>query len=158
MIMNMAVRVNAITVNMVEPNQLALVWGQVEKWLDHGEKFFRGYYKPDHIFNAISQGMMQLWIGHTNAKIRIIMLTQLDFYPEGTQLRFVYMGGEPRTFALIEHLFGKVEQWGVQHGAIAACVIGREAWIKKLAKYGYQKKSVLLVKPLVNTFGQTWSH
>lgn len=146
-----------IEVFLVKPEQVSLVWGQVTQWLDKGEKFFRGYYKNDHIYNAILGGQMQLWIGYKNAQVKIIMLTQLDFYPEGIQLRFTYIGGSVGSLAQVMPLFAKVELWGIEHGANKACVIGRDGWIKKLAKYGYQKKSVLLVKELVQMFGQTWS-
>lgn len=158
--MNMHVTdvIEEIKVSIVEPNQLASVWGQVKYWLEKGEKIFRGYYKPEHVFNAISTGQMQLWVGHTRGEVKIIMLTQLDFYPEGIQLRYVYIGGEVGSYRKIEHLFGQSEVWGIKHGAVRACVIGREGWIKKLAKFGYHKKSVLLVKELVNKFDQVWSH
>lgn len=146
-----------IEVFLVKSEQLAMIWGHVVPWLDKGEKFFKGYYKNDHIFNAIQGGQMQLWIGYKNAQVKIIMLTQLDFYPEGIQLRFTYIGGDVGSLAQVMHLFSKVELWGIEHGAVRTCVIGRDGWIKKLAKYGYQKKSVLLVKELVQMFGQTWS-
>lgn len=154
--MNMIVD-DILEVALVEPAQLGMVWGQVETILDKGEEFFRGYYKTEHIYNAISCGQMQLWIGYKNAKVKIIMLTQFDFYPEGNQLRFVYMGGETGSLKQVMYMFGKVELWGIQHGARKACIIGRDGWLKKLARYGYQKKSILLVKELVQNFGQTWS-
>jgi hypothetical protein len=154
--MNIAI-VKGITVALVKPEQVGMLWGQVETILESGEEYFRGYYKPDHIFNAVKSGQMQLWIGHTSWKIQIIMLTQLDFYPEGIALRFVYMGGEVGSLKQVMHLFSKVELWGVEHGANKAMVIGRDGWVKKLARYGYQKRSVMLTKDLIHTFGQQWS-
>ena len=139
---------NAVTISLVSPQLTPSVWGQVEKWLNKGEKHFRGYYKNEHLYNAIMSGQMQLWISFRQNKVRTIMLTQLDFYPEGLQFRFVYIGGEVGSFKEIVHAFRMVEIWAIDHGARKACIIGRDGWLKKLAKFGYHKKSIMLVKDL----------
>ncbi len=149
---------NQIEVYLVEPQHVAMVWGQVTQWLEKGEKYWKGYYKPEHVYNAIISGQMQLWIGQSNSQIKIIMLTQLDFYPEGIQLRYTYIGGDTGSLKQVMKMFPKIELWAMEHGAVRGCVIGRDGWVKKLAKFGYQKTSVMLTKELVQNFGQNWSH
>jgi len=143
----------ASTVALVNPQQIALVWGQVTPFLDKGEEYTRGYYKNEHFYNAIKSGQMQLWVAYKRSKVRTIMLTQLDFYPECIQFRYVFISGERGSFKEIVSNFKMVELWAIQNGATKGCVIGRDAWIKKLASFGYHKKSVLLVKDLVMTNG-----
>lgn len=139
------------TTALVEPTNVPLVWGQVEYWLNKGERYTRGYYTNEQLYTAIMGGQMQLWVAYKASKIRTIMLTQLDFYPECLQFRYVLIVGTPGSFNEIVHDFKKVELWAMTNGATRGCIIGRDAWIKKLAGFGYYKKSVVLVKELVNT-------
>ena len=93
-------------------------------------------------------GQIQLWISHRQSKIRTIMLTQLDYYPECIQFRYLYLGGEIGSFKEIVNAWDMVNKWAIAHGATKSCIIGRDGWEKKLAKFGYHKKSVMLVKDL----------
>lgn len=150
------------TVNLVTTDNIAMVWGQVEKWLNKGERFIRGYYNNNHLYNAVMAGQMQLWIALKDHKVRTVMLTQLDFYPECIQFRYVFIAGQKGSFREIIHAFKSVELWAMQHGATKGCIIGREGWVKLLSSFGYHKKSVMLIKDLVNTSqvnGNTsWRH
>src|SRR4051812_10422661 len=91
------------TVALVLPSQLALVWGQVETWLEKGEKYTRGYFSNEDLYNAIAQGQMQLWVAYKQNLVRTIMLTQLDFYPQSVQFRYVLIVGAPGSFDEIIH-------------------------------------------------------
>ncbi len=146
-----------IVINLVPPSSVPMVWGQVEPWLEKGEQYTRGYYNNEHLYNAVINGQLHLWISSKGNKVKTIMLTQFDYYPECVQFRYVLIVGETGSFREIIPAFRNVELWAIRNGATKGCVIGRDGWEKKLAKFGYHKQSVMLVKELVMTNDQAWS-
>jgi hypothetical protein len=105
----------------------------------------------DYLISEVMLGRRQLWVVYDEADPNTALLavfTESKTY-DATSVAFIEIvgiGGERIREAL--PLIDEIEEWAAEQGAQNSMIIGRFGWIPLLKERGYQKKAVILKKPL----------
>lgn len=135
-------------ITMVAQNVLDMIWPQVLPLLEESRSWWQDYYTLEDVLSECKTGSMQMWVGVENRKIFAIGLTCIVDYPQCRKLQCMFLAGKGAKTIL--PCIKEIEQWAALHGAIESEIIGRDAWIKLAAPFGYVKKSVVMVKRIAS--------
>ena len=101
-------------VGLVHPTQVPHIWEKVHEHLLRMAPHSEGELEPEDIFEALTEGEMQLWAAVDDKEILATMVTQVVPYPRKRVLRIISIGGEDMD-RWLDHL-PMVEEWALEMG------------------------------------------
>lgn len=134
-------------VAIVPPLHIDDVWVKVLPHLLNGRDRWEHFYTAAQIRQSLILGMLQLWVMVDGNQVLGIVVTQLDDFPNGKSLRFLYLGGVGFKRSMMKEIH-KIELWAKGKGAKLVDFMGREEWEPLLDKLGYHTQGVVYRKEL----------
>jgi hypothetical protein len=130
----------------MRPQGVDMMWERISALLFMGREYWEKYTSMEEIKKRIKKGQYQLWLAEDSGGPYLAMLSTIDIYPKQKVLRIFWMGGTrlDETLPLLDY----IELWAHRSGCGMVEVIGRWGWMRVLDKYGYDPRSVLLVKDI----------
>lgn len=135
-----------IVLEMIEGPLLEQYWPHIWKQMQTVPHTWT-HWTPDFIYSACRDGTFQVWGAGTPEKIKLIVFTQLVFYPIGKVMQTVWAGGNSLDECL-PILVATLERFGSMNDCKFSEVVGRPGWGPKLKGYGYKERTVIFAKPL----------
>ena len=89
---------------------------------------------------------MQLWLMNDDEDFLMAMVTEIKMYDKVKSCHILCIGGEDlyRTLGFLDYL----ELWARRQNCSEIVVTGRKGWKPVLRKYGYQEKTVTVIKDI----------
>lgn len=122
-------------------------WIKALPHLLHGKDRWEHFYTAEQIREGCINGRMQLWLMVDGSSVIGIVLTQIDDFPNGRSLRFLYLGGNGFKRSMIKEML-KIEAWAKKRGCKVVDFMGREEWAKLLKMLGYSSPGIVYRKEL----------
>lgn len=135
-------------ITMVAPEVLDLIWPQILPILEESREWWQDYYEMEDIKSLCRDGSMQMWVGVTDKKIFAMGLTSIGQYPRCRILKCIFLAGSGAKTIL--PCLKEIEQWAAMYGATRSEIIGRDAWLRLAAPYGYVKSSIVMRKQIAS--------
>jgi hypothetical protein len=136
-------------ISYVPPQDVGLIWKQVEPLLDKPLEIDGYAYKSKDIFDSIINQKMQLWISWNvkNKNVEAAIITEIIQYPQFRSCRYFLAGGNNMKswFNLMKE---QIELWSIKNKCQRIELVGRKGWVKWLKDY--KQKHIILMKELKN--------
>ena len=136
-------------ISYVPPEDVGLIWKQIEPLLLKPLEIDGFAYMPKDIFDSILKKKMQLWIswnGKTNV-VEAAIVTEIIDYPRLRSCRYFLAGGTNMK-SWFNPMKEQIEQWAIQNNCQRIELVGRKGWVKWLKDY--KQKHIILMKELTN--------
>ena len=117
---------------------LAEAWPKAVKHLQAALDVSRGTHTPDDIFQGITRGQFQMWVGNHSAGV-----TEVVTYPQAKCLRFFLAGGDMEELSYMEQ---KISAGAKKLGFTRVEIGGRRGLLKALK--GYKELCTYMSKDL----------
>ena len=115
---------------IVQPEDIAHIWGQVAPLLERVKEHSEGEAEPDDFLEPLTHGDMQLWIFTEESSLHSAMITQIIVYPQKKILRVISMAGS--EFEKLRQFNDMVESFAIKTGCTGLELWGRKGWKKLL--------------------------
>ena len=136
-------------ISYVPPEDVGLIWKQIEPLLLKTLEIDGFAYMPKDIFDSILKKIMQLWIswnGKTNV-VEAAIVTEIIDYPRLRSCRYFLAGGTNMK-VWFNSMKEQIEQWAIQNNCQRIELVGRKGWVKWLKDY--KQKHIILMKEFKN--------
>jgi hypothetical protein len=136
-------------ISYVPPEDVGLIWKQIEPLLLKPLEIDGFAYMPKDIFDSILKKKMQLWIswnGKTNV-VEAAIVTEIIDYPRLRSCRYFLAGGTNMK-SWFNPMKEQIEQWAIQNNCQRIELVGRKGWVKWLKDY--KQKHIILMKEFKN--------
>ncbi len=136
-------------ISYVPPQEVGLIWKQIEPLLNKPLEIDGYAYKPKDVFDSLLIQKMQLWISW-NTKTNIVeaaIITEIIEYPQLRSCRYFLAGGTNMK-VWFNPMKEQIEQWAKQNNCQRIELVGRKGWVKWLKDY--KQKHIILMKELKN--------
>jgi len=136
-------------ISYVPPEDVGLIWKQIEPLLLKPLEIDGFAYMPKDIFDSILKKKMQLWIswnGKTNV-VEAAIVTEIIDYPRLRSCRYFLAGGTNMK-SWFNPMKEQIELWAIQNNCQRIELVGRKGWVKWLKDY--KQKHIILMKELKN--------
>lgn len=119
--------------HLLTPEQVDDFWpvveGPLKDALDRD-----GTYGPEHIYDWLKRGTMQLWIAGSAVKgVEGLALVELLQHPNDRVINFWLCTGQDRKRWLAHK--DKIEAWAKEKGCTRSLIHARKGWAKELSDY-----------------------
>lgn len=132
---------------VVPPLHLGDVWIKALPHLLNGKDRWEHFYTAEQIRQGCLAGRIQLWLMIDEISVIGVVLTQIDDFPNGRSLRFLYLGGNGFKRNMIKEM-KKIEMWAKERGCKVIDFMGREEWEPLLKMMGYKSPGIVYRKEL----------
>ena len=132
-----------ITTSLVTPEFVPQVWGKAAPYLEEAINISGGRATvPETLVRCLS-GNLQLWLAYDTDTLDVLgsFATSVDTYPDAKLLTVQLLGGE-QFDQWIDDCQDKLVIWAAANECRGIQLFGREGWVRKLKKLGWQKKFV----------------
>ena len=136
-------------ISYVPPEDVGLIWKQIEPLLLKPLEIDGFAYMPKDIFDSILKKKMQLWIswnGKTNV-VEAAIVTEIIDYPRLRSCRYFLAGGTNMK-SWFNPMKEQIELWAIQNNCQRIELVGRKGWVKWLKDY--KQKHIILMKEFKN--------
>ena len=136
-------------ISYVPPQDVGLIWKQIEPLLLKPLEIDGFAYMPKDIFDSILKKKMQLWIswnGKTNV-VEAAIVTEIIDYPRLRSCRYFLAGGTNMK-SWFNPMKEQIELWAIQNNCQRIELVGRKGWVKWLKDY--KQKHIILMKEFKN--------
>ena len=136
-------------ISYVPPEDVGLIWKQIEPLLLKPLEIDGFAYMPKDIFDSILKKKMQLWIswnGKTNV-VEAVIVTEIIDYPRLRSCRYFLAGGTNMK-SWFNPMKEQIELWAIQNNCQRIELVGRKGWVKWLKDY--KQKHIILMKEFKN--------
>ena len=118
-------------------DEVADVWHQVAGVIDMALDYSIGEYPLDYIYRCVSEGTMQLWVGHEDNEIRYVVVTQITTRPSGLKTCTIVATAGEGMKDWIDNI-EQLDAWCVSQGVDEILIYGRPGWKRVLSQYGFE--------------------
>lgn len=133
---------SAIAMQM--PTELFVeTWPHIVQELDKIPHVWEPWYTKQHIFNSVLAGQFQVWGAGDNGSVKIVLFTQIVFYPAAKVLQGILVLGNSLD-GCADAIWAATEKFAREHDCDRIEVLGRAGWERKLSRFGFRKVSVVL--------------
>lgn len=116
----------------VTPDYLQKIWPKIYGILKTAVDQNDGFIMAD-VYQAISNGTMQLWIAADRSEIKGVGVTQIYNFPQKRNCLLLFTAG--MEFDHWRHLLSDIERWAISQGCKDLEFYGRRGWLKKDLDY-----------------------
>ena len=138
------VEVQTEAVYLLDKDQFACYWSQIESCLDNTD--FSHWYTKDWLQEAVREGLVQVWV-LSDGIVRLVVFSQMVYYPGGTTFQIFWgYGVELDRFLTERHETMDILAKAMKAERIE--IVGRKGWIRKMARYGFEKEAYIISRPV----------
>ena len=135
-------------VEHVVPNDVWQIWRQVRLLLEARPESWSSYYTIQALFRAVQNGEIQLWAVRAGGALELVVFTEIRDFPKLRVLDVLLCIG--RHLAPSVEFMEDVERYARRRGAKKVVGMGREGFLRVLAKRNYRQCVVGFEKNLEN--------
>lgn len=130
---------------LLTPEKFSLYWPNIRARLKQVEHTWDKWWTLDYFFNASMERRIQVWTVGPPDKVRLVVFTQILYYPANVVLQaFLAFGGDMEE--ALPPLGAALEKFSAQNGCTMAHIVGRRGWTKFLEPFGFEEQSVNLFR------------
>ena len=119
------------------------MWPHIQRELDRVPHVWDPWYTKQHIFNAVLAGQFQVWGAGHDGSPRIVLFTQIVFYPAAKVLQGILVLGNSLD-RCADAIWAATEKFAKEQECDRIEILGRAGWERKLDRFGFRKVSVVL--------------
>jgi len=117
----------------IQPDQIKVVWPEVEPWISAACKRNRGKYDAQDILAGLLSGTDQLWIWRSPTAYAV-GITRLSNYPRCKVCAVRIVTGTNSAEWRLQTL-ATIEQWARTNGCASMELVARKGWARHLKDY-----------------------
>lgn len=136
-------------VQLLTPPEFDDYWLLIAKELDRVPHIWNVWWTKEYLYEGGMSGRFQVWAVGPKTQVRLVLFSQVVFYPANRILQAVCMiGNSFEECAPV--LEACLVRWAQLHECTVMEVVGRPGLEKALAPYGLRKSGVVLSKAVPN--------
>lgn len=120
----------------ISPNQLKVIWPKVLKFVVRGLRYSDGKLDANDVLQSCLCETMLLWAVYNDSEVTGCFVTQLSEYPKGRRVCILALSTSDFD-GMMTH-WPKFKKWAISNDADSIELLGRDGWLKKLPKYGFE--------------------
>lgn len=134
-------------VELLTADKFVVYWPMIEKELDRVPHIWDTWWTKDTLYDAATHGRFQVWAVGPEDQVRLVLFTQVAWYPANRILQSVCMLGNSFD-ECAPVLEAALTRYAIAHECAFMEVTGRPGLERALAPYGMRRCGVVLSKPV----------
>lgn len=119
------------------------LWSQIQRELDQVPHVWEPWYTKQSIWMSVQSGQWQVWGAGHDGSVRLVLFTQIAFYPAAKVLQGIILLGNSFDES-VDALWASLEHFARQESCERVEVVARKGFERKLSKYGLRSYGVAL--------------